>query len=191
LNYLWYNYKNAINKRNEGERMIYFISDTHFNHSNIIKYCNRPFNNVEEMNEAIINNWNSIVSDEDTIYHLGDFALGTKDSIIDIVNRLNGKKYLIRGNHDRWSVSTYESFGFTVLKNAPIKIDEYKLMLSHIPIPDSQIPKGFINLHGHIHDKNLYECIEKYEQSRYSIEKHINISCDVTDFKPISIDDIK
>lgn len=63
-------------------------------------------------------------------------------------------------------------------------------MLSHIPIPDSQIPKGFINLHGHIHDKKLYECIEKYESSRYSIEKHINVSCDVTDFKPVSIDEI-
>ena len=170
--------------------MIYFISDTHFNHLNIIKYCNRPFNNVEEMNEAIIKNWNNIVSNEDTIYHLGDFALGTKESIIDIVNRLNGKKYLIRGNHDKRGVSTYESFGFIVLKNAPIKIDEYKLMLSHIPIPDSQIPKGFVNIHGHIHDKKLYECIEKYEQSRYSIEKHINISCDVTDFKPISITEI-
>ncbi len=170
--------------------MIYFISDTHFNHKNIIKYCNRPFNSIEQMNEAIIKNWNNIVSNEDTIYHLGDFALGTKESIIDIVNRLNGKKYLIRGNHDKWGVSTYESFGFIVLKNAPIKIDEYKLMLSHIPIPDSQIPKGFVNIHGHIHDKKLYECIEKYEQSRYSIEKHINISCDVTDFKPISITEI-
>lgn len=52
------------------------------------------------------------------------------------------------------------------------------------------VPKDFINLHGHIHDKKLYECIEKYEPSRYSIEKHINISCDVTDFKPISIDEI-
>ena len=170
--------------------MIYFISDTHFNHLNIIKYCNRHFNNVEEMNEAIIKNWNNIVSNEDTIYHLGDFALGTKESIKDIVNRLNGKKYLIRGNHDKWGVSTYESFGFIVLKNAQIEIDEYKLMLSHIPIPDSQIPKGFVNIHGHIHDKKLYECIEKYEPSRYSIEKHINISCDVTDFKPISLSEI-
>ena len=71
-------------------------------------------------------------------------------------------------------------------------------MLSHVPIPDSQIPKDFINLHGHIHNKKLYECIEKYDPSRYSLEKHINISCDVTiniscdvtNFKPISLDEI-
>ena len=79
--------------------MVYFISDTHFNHKNIIKYCNRPFDSIEQMNETLINNWNDIVSDKDIIYHLGDFALGSKELILDIVNRLNGSKYLIRGNH--------------------------------------------------------------------------------------------
>lgn len=171
--------------------MIYFISDTHFNHKNIIKYCNRPFDSIQQMNETLIKNWNEIVNSEDTIYHLGDFALGSKGLILDIVNKLNGNKYLVRGNHDNWSASTYEKFGFNVLKNAPIKLDEHKLMLSHIPVPDSQIPKGFVNIHGHIHDKKLYECIEKYDTSRYSVEKHINVSCDVTDFKPISLDEIK
>lgn len=171
--------------------MIYFISDTHFNHKNIIKYCNRPFDNVEQMNETLVKNWNDIISEEDIVYHLGDFALGSKEFIQKILNKLKGKKYLIRGNHDKWSARIYEDFGFNVLKNAPIKLDEYKLMLSHIPIPDTQIPKGFINLHGHIHNKKLYECIEKYEPSKYSLEKHINISCDVIDFKPISLDRIR
>ena len=80
-----------------------------------------------------------------------------------------------------------ENYGFTVLKNAPIRLDDYKLILSHIPLPDKQIPKGYINLHGHIHNKNLYDCYEKYEPCNYSLEKHINLSCDVTDFKPVSI----
>ena len=170
--------------------MIYFISDTHFNHKNIIKYCDRPFESVEQMNDILIKNWNEVVSNDDTIYHLGDFALGSRDLIINIVNKLNGNKYLIRGNHDNWSASTYENFGFNVLKNAPIRLDEYKLILSHIPIPDTQIPKGFINIHGHIHNKKLFECIEKYEPSKYSVEKHINISCDVTNFKPINLEEI-
>ena len=167
--------------------MIYFISDTHFNHKNIIKYCNRPFDSVEEMNNIIIKNWNKVILPNDIIYHLGDFALGNKELSLSIIHKLNGNKFLIRGNHDKWKVSDYENYGFTVLKNAPIRLDDYKLILSHIPLPDKQIPNEYINLHGHIHNKNLYDCYEKYDPCNYSLEKHINLSCDVTDFKPVSI----
>lgn len=76
--------------------MIYFIPDTHFCHSNIIKYCDRPFKDVKEMNETIINNWNNIVTNEDIVYHLGDFCLSTDDEIKNIFNRLNGTIILIR-----------------------------------------------------------------------------------------------
>ena len=81
--------------------MIYFTSDTHFQHTNIIKYCNRPFKDVDEMNERLINNWNSIVSNDDTIYHPGDFCLSNDKEIINIFKRLNDNKILICGNHDR------------------------------------------------------------------------------------------
>lgn len=170
--------------------MIYFISDTHFNHINIIKYCNRPFKDIQEMNNAIINNWNEIVKNNDVVYHLGDFALGIKEDIYDIASKLKGKIYLVRGNHDNWSSTKYEELGFTILRNPPIKLDEYKLILSHTPILDKQIPTGYINIHGHIHNKRLHECIEKYDSKLYSLDKHINISCDVIDFKPISIEKI-
>lgn len=170
--------------------MIYFISDTHFNHKNIIKYCNRPFADVKEMNEILINNWNDTVSQDDTIYHLGDFALGNKEQSLNIIHELNGNKFLILGNHDKWHPSVYESYGFTVFKNAPVKLDEYKFILSHYPIPDKQIPKDYINLHGHIHDKSLYNGFDKFDSSKYSLEKHVNLSCDVTGYKPISLDDV-
>lgn len=162
--------------------MIYFISDTHFYHSNIIKYCDRPFNNINEMNETIINNWNNIVNKQDTIYHLGDFCLSSDDEIKNIFNRLNGNIILIRGNHDRKPVKFYEEIGFKVLTHAPIILDEYKLMLSHVPLPDSKIKKGYINLHGHIHNKKISD--------DYSEKKHINLSVDVTNYKPISLDEI-
>lgn len=162
--------------------MIYFISDTHFYHNNIIKYCDRPFNSVDEMNEVLINNWNSVITNDDTIYHLGDFCLSTSEEIKNIFNKLNGKKILIRGNHDRKSVKFYENIGFTVLTNAPIIMDEYKIMLSHHPLPDSKIKDEYINVHGHIHNKDI--------GCDYNKNKHINISIEVTNYKPISLDDI-
>lgn len=167
--------------------MVYFISDTHFNHSNIIKYTKRPFKDCFEMNNTIINNWNNIVKVNDTVYHLGDFALASDEELKELFSKLNGTIFLIRGNHDGKSVKYYEDIGFKVLKNAPIILDEYKLVLSHTPVPDSKIPNGYINIHGHIHNKELNE---NYPSKNYSKEKHINASVDVTDFKLISLYEI-
>lgn len=164
--------------------MIYFISDTHFHHSNIIKYCNRHF---KDINETIISNWNSIITKDDVLYHLGDFCLSNDDEIKNIFNRLNGNKILIRGNHDRKPVKFYENIGFGVLTHAPIVLDEYKLMLSHVPLPDVKIKDGYINLHGHIHNKKISDDYPK----NYSENRHINLSVDVTNYKPISLDEIR
>src|SRR6185503_2555547 len=84
--------------------MIWFISDTHFNHNNIIKYSNRPFFSVQEMNETMISNWNNCVAPGETIFHLGDFMCGKRgdvEGIKNLVSRLNGTKVLILGNHDQ------------------------------------------------------------------------------------------
>ena len=81
--------------------MIHFTADTHFYHANIIKYCKRPYDTVDEMNEALIDNWNSVVGVKDTVYHLGDFSWGNAEVIKTILDKLNGKrKYFIPGNHD-------------------------------------------------------------------------------------------
>lgn len=135
----------------------YMISDTHFNHKNIIEYCNRPFKSIDEMNNTIINKWNKILKKDDIVYHLGDFFLGSKYALKEIVIRLNGTIYLIRGNHDRLTIKSYEDCGIIVLKNAPIIIDKYKIILSHRPLPDTMIKDGYINIHGHIHQKKLEE----------------------------------
>ena len=166
---------------------IYIISDTHFNHTNIIKYCNRPFKDINEMNDAIINNWNKIVKKDDIVYHLGDFFLGSKYDLKNIVDKLNGTIYLIRGNHDRLTVKSYEDCGIIVLKNAPITIDEYKIMLSHRPLSDTMIRDGYINIHGHIHEKKLENI---YDNKLFSKNKHINVSCDALNFKPILLNEL-
>ena len=76
----------------------YVISDTHFNHSRILEYCQRPFDNVEEMNEVIINNWNKVINEDDIVYVLGDFCFGNKTMLKEIVSSLKGRKILICGN---------------------------------------------------------------------------------------------
>ena len=81
---------------------IWFTSDTHYGHTNILKYCNRPFKNVNEMNNEMMSRWNNVVNDEDTVYHLGDFAFSRDlEFTLNILNSLKGNKVLITGNHDR------------------------------------------------------------------------------------------
>ena len=87
-------------KFNSSEVNIWFTSDTHFNHNNIIRFCNRPWNTVEEMDKALIENWNSVVKPDDIVFHLGDFAFAPNSKWKTLLQALNGKIYLIVGNHD-------------------------------------------------------------------------------------------
>ena len=79
---------------------IFFTSDHHFYHNNIIEYCNRPFSSVGEMNSEMVSRWNSVVKQSDVVYHLGDFSLGNKEHIKEILDSLNGRIFFIQGNHD-------------------------------------------------------------------------------------------
>lgn len=159
---------------------IYLIADTHFNHDNIIKYCNRPFRDIEEMNNTIINNWNSIVDKDDIVYHLGDFLLG--DNIKEFLSKLNGKIYLVRGNHDGKSITFYNNIGLEVV-STKTKLDEYKIILSHRPLEDNQIPNAYINIHGHIHNAKL--------DSSFDPNRHRCVSVEVINYKPIKIENVR
>ena len=133
---------------------IYLIGDPHFWHRAIIRYCNRPFMTVEEMNETLIKNWNSVVGNNDIVYILGDFALCGKDRIIEITQKLNGRKRLILGNHDGASLETYRNAGFEYVYNHPIILEEFYI-LSHYPQTYIQIP--FLNIHAHTHEPSNSE----------------------------------
>lgn len=115
-----------------------------------------------------------------------DFGLSTIN-MKDIFNKLNGNIILIRRNHDGKSVKFYEEVGFKVLTHAPIILDEYKLILSHVPVPDNLIKKGYINLHGHIHNKKLND---DYPKKNFSENNHINLSVEVTNYKSVRIEEI-
>ena len=168
---------------------IFITSDTHFNHKNILNYCNRPFKDIDEMNTALINNWNSVVSADDIVYHLGDFAFIKKEDnglsyaqqlkqqIAEFVSLLNGKIILIKGNHDKMSIHQFDELGFEEVHNKPIYIDDF--MLTHVPQP--KVSSNYINVHGHIH--NTY--LEQFDKPWY-----INVSTDVTNYTPIDFRDL-
>lgn len=113
---------------------IFFTSDTHFNHENIMKLCNRPWNNVNDMNEYMIEQWNSVTDKDSLIFHLGDFAWG--NNWMPILNRLNGRKILIMGNHDFKNKDSYAfEHGFEyVTQQMFINIEHRKVILNHFPM---------------------------------------------------------
>lgn len=159
--------------------MIYFTSDLHFNHKNVIKYCNRPFASVAKMDNALINNWNQVVSKEDEVFVLGDLTLDTnKEKIKAWVERLNGTKHLILGNHDQLKVWNYIDCGFASIHTS-LKIDN--LYLAHDPAVKTALPEDAILLHGHVHQ--LWKMIPE--------KKLINVGVDVWDYKPVSLIEIK
>lgn len=136
--------------------MDFFISDTHFFHRNILKLGRgRPFSSTEEMNERIVQNWNATIKAEDTVYHLGDVAFGKFEDAKEIVQKLNGRKILIKGNHDR-SANRMIEMGFVECHNSfVIEAECGKLYLSHKPLVESETLKIFdcrFNFHGHIHE---------------------------------------
>ena len=152
----------------------WIISDTHFFHENIGRYCNRP----ENWQELIIKNWNDRVTPDETVLHLGDFALGKKSYFELLTGILNGRLLLIQGNHDRLSQTFCGTHGVTLIKDS-IQIeleDRVKLIFSHRPIVP--LEDGWINLHGHIHN------VPPPPEGSSLGPKHVNMSVEVRECRP-------
>lgn len=135
----------------------YLIADTHFWHTNIIKYCNRPYANTFEMNDTLIKNWNHVVKHEDEVYVLGDFSFGNLAKITSCLACLFGRKYLILGNHDKYSPSEYIAAGFEWASPLPVVLDDVYI-LSHVP-QNMQKTDRFVNIYGHVHDKDIFKTV--------------------------------
>lgn len=150
----------------------WFISDTHFSHSNIIGYTGRPFQSVSEMNEKLIANWNALIKPQDLVFFLGDFGLGSTDLLTGLCSRLHGNKVCIRGNHDG-SPAKMHTIGFAVvLESAFIKIGRHQVELVHIP---GQPAPPHFQLHGHVHEKRPSKLVDR----------QLNLSVEVWDYKPV------
>lgn len=129
----------------------YFTADTHFFHDFMARH--RHMGTVEDMNEILVHNWNSVVGKGDEVYLLGDFALGTVEEVTEIRKRLNGQIYLILGNHDSWvNDKTRKLFGF-VKDYHYAKIEEHRFVLFHYGIASwRNASHGSYHLHGHSHN---------------------------------------
>lgn len=159
----------------------FFTSDTHFFHENVIKFCNRPFGSVEDMNYRLIKNWNSVVGPEDHLWFLGDFSFGTVENTKKILYQLNGIKHLIIGNHDRkgrcrklkWDEFFVDSHDYYRLK-----VGEEKFVLCHFPL--SSWERGYYQLHGHLHT------LPHEQQARW---KQHDVGVDNNNYTPLLLED--
>ena len=134
---------------------VWFTSDTHFGHERIIKICDRPYKDVEEMNQALIDNWNSMVMPDHHVFHLGDFALGGKHFWEDILSQLNGHVHLILGNHDYQNARAIPEDMFASIHDQfQIRIieDGQFITMNHYPLLTwGGIERGVWNAYGHWH----------------------------------------
>lgn len=160
----------------------WFISDTHFFHANILKFTGddgkriRPFDNLEEMHEYMVEKWNGVVKSNDYVYHLGDVTFQYHGEFNNLMHRLNGQKRLIVGNHDKiWNPALQMNFQKVDLWKG---FKEHNFTASHIPLRLDSLRDGAFNVHGHIH------------QNTSPTPKHINVSVEVRDYTPVHIDEI-
>ena len=159
----------------------YFISDTHFFHRNIIDYCGRPFKSEVEMNDTIIRRWNIKVEKTDTIFHLGDFSLCTE--ALTILEQLNGKKFLVPGNHDKAAIRNSTHWVDICPDIQEIRIGEDIIILCHYPLESwNKKFHNSIHLHGHIH---LRTNSHNKQVNRY------DVGVDANNFTPVSFHEIK
>lgn len=141
---------------------IFFTSDHHFLHTNIIEYCKRPFASENEMNTAMIAKWNKTITDNDIVYYLGDFAIEKRNqdeafrNIQKILTQLRGQKILIAGNHDEAYLRIYNKYFIEIHNYYELNANGKKLVLFHYPIEEwNSASKGSLHLHGHQHGVNI------------------------------------
>jgi len=163
---------------------IFLVSDTHFGHAGVCRFTHedtgakiRPWDNPDEMDEAMVQAWNETVGPNDKVYHLGDVVMHRKS--LPIMNRLNGDKVLIRGNHDIFKDEDYAPY-FRSLRGVHVMDG---MIFTHIPIHEHSIGRFGVNIHGHLHSQRVKK--DGVIDPRYH-----NVSVEQTNFRPILLEDV-
>ena len=156
----------------------FFIADTHFDDDAIRRYENRPFEDVQAMNRALIDNWNRVVGPEDRVYVLGDFGAPGREA--QILAALKGRKILVKGNHDTQSGEYYRRAGFEEVYDLPVLYESFWL-LSHEPLyVNRNMP--YANLFGHVHASPLFRDLSA---------QHFCLCAERLDYTPITLEEIR
>lgn len=162
------------------------IADTHFSHQGMCQFTNydgtkvRPWDNYEEMDEALIENWNSVVSPDDRVYLLGDVAMGRKG--LRCVERLQGRIVLVKGNHDQEKLGKYVDL-FDDIRACVVKKG---FIMTHIPIHPACLARWNLNIHGHLHNNTIKEI----KHDNIEDQRYFCASVERINFTPILLDDI-
>lgn len=192
-------------------KSIFFTSDWHIGHANVIIYSKRPFKDVSHMARVLINNFNAAVSPDSVTYFLGDMGMGNGEDLQKVLSELNGTKVLLLGNHDKNSTSMYAKGFDVVLNTASLYIAQEKVTMSHCPLAGvfredvtgmkGAMPLSFwhgdhknqaftvanedqYHLHGHIHSPNG-------GKSTRILEKQFDVGVDANKYRPVSISQIE
>lgn len=182
---------------------ILYISDLHLGHANVIRFDGRPYQTVQEMDEDIIKRWNETVSDDDTVYILGDFCWGKEKEWLYYLKQMSGKKVLIRGNHDLVKMSAQLRRHFQDVKDyLEIKDNGRNVILCHYPMPfyKRSYFEGMYMLYGHVHvtreDVFLNEWKKTIRETRsdagHARGQFYNVGCmkSYMDYRPRTLDEI-
>ena len=170
---------------------VFFTSDTHFSHFNIIRYCERPYKDTDEMDEDLIRRWNERVGKNDIVFHLGDFGMVNQKKLEEIVGRLNGRIYFVRGNHDRpWNTDGI----FEIVRDRmTVNIDGYVVVMSHYPLlchgGEMLDGRRMIQLYGHIHSRKSMSLSDKLRITGTAWNQY-DVGVDNNDYTPVAFDEI-
>lgn len=173
---------------------IWFSSDLHLGHANIIKFCDRPFKDAKEMNEAILTYHNELVKPTDHWYNVGDVTMdrGTNEEPnLALISKFHGHKQLIMGNHDHFTVDIYRKYFENIM--AMKILDE--IIFTHIAIHPSSMSLAIANVHGHTHNYGneppVYGGGFDDNLKKFTWKPYVNISIERTHYRPIHLDEIK
>lgn len=167
----------------------FLVSDTHFGHAGVCKFLRedgtklRPWDDPNEMDEEMIKRWNETVRPNDKVYHLGDVVINRK--ALSILDRLNGDKVLIKGNHDIFKLEDYTKY-FRDIRSYHVVNG---MILSHIPVHESNLYRFGTNIHGHLHEKRV-TMLDTYLSEKVIDPRYFNVCVERTDFRPISLEKV-